>query len=206
MTLGVSGPGLGDGLRGYLRPGEELLWQGGPARSFTLTSADGYLIPFSIMWLAFTAFWEVSAARTGVVFAEIWGVPFIALGLYMLAGRFLYKRYQHRHTEYGVTRDRAMIVTPRSFRDLPLRDVPVTIRYSRNGRVSVIASAPEPEADRPYSFLGRRRPSRASAAMYANTGMEPFMRSAVFPFAFYDVEDSQGVLAALDRARTPNSW
>jgi hypothetical protein len=206
MTLGVSGPaGLDSQLRDYLRPGEELIWLGAPARSFTLTPADGYLIPFSIVWLAFASFWEAGVTtRTGSVLGEIWGVPFIALGLYMLAGRFLVKRYQHRHTAYGVTRDRAMIVTPRSFRDLPLRDVPMTSRYSRRGRVSVIASTPEP--DRPYSFLGRRRPTQAASSRYANTGMEPLMRSAQFPFAFYDVEDSQGLLAALDRARTPGSW
>lgn len=206
MAFGVSGPtGLDSELRGYLRPGEEFSWQGAPARSFTFTSADAFLVPFSILWCSFTCFWEVNAARTGVVFAEIWGVPFFALGLYMVAGRFLCKRYQHRHTAYGVTRDRAMIVTPRSFRDQPLRGVPLSVERSRGGRrVSVIVSAPEP--DRPYTFLGRRRPSQAASARYANTGLEPLMRSASFPFAFYDVEDSKPMLAAIDRARTPSSW
>jgi hypothetical protein len=206
MAFGVSGPtGLDNELRGYLRPGEELIWQGAPARSFTFTSADAFLVPFSILWCSFTGFWEVNAAGTGVVFAEIWGVPFLALGLYMVAGRFLVKRYQHRHTAYGVTPDRAMIVTPRSFRDQPLRGVPLSVERSRDGRrVSVIVSTPEP--DRSYSFLGRRRPTRAASARYANTGLEPLIRSASFPFAFYDVEDPQPLLAALDRARTRSSW
>ncbi len=209
MALGVCGSagptGLGNELRRYLRPGEDLIWEGAPTRSFTVTSADAFVIPFSILWCSFTCFWEVSAARTGVVFAEIWGVPFLALGLYMVAGRFLYKRYQHRHTAYGVTRDRAMIVTPRSFRDQPLRGVPVIVKRSRNGRrVSMIVSTPEPES--PYTFLGKRRPSQAAAARYANTGMEPLMRSAQFPFAFYEVADPDRLLAAIDRARMPSSW
>lgn len=43
-----------------------------------------------------------------MVFAELWGIPFIALGLYMVAGRFIYKRISHGRTAYGVTRDRAI--------------------------------------------------------------------------------------------------
>jgi len=205
MTLGFSGAaGLGNELRSHLLRGEELIWQGGPATSATFTSADAFFIPFSICWLSLACFWEADAARSGVVFAEIWGVPFIAFGLYVLAGRFVYKRFQHRHTAYGVTQYRAMIVTPRSFRDLPLRGVSLTVERSRDGRrVSMIVSTPEP--DRLYGFLGRRRPSQAAYARYANTGMEPLMRSAQFPFAFYDVEDSQGLLGALDHLRFPSA-
>jgi hypothetical protein len=205
MALGVSGPaGLGDALRGYLRPGEELLWHGGPARSFTLAPADTFLIPFSVMWLAFACFWETGVARSGSVFGAVWGLPFIALGLYAVAGRFVYKRYQHRHTAYGVTSDRAIVVTPRSFRDLSLRGVPVTVYRSRDGRrVSVIMSQVQPQAT--SSFLGRQRSSRVYER-YADTGMEPLMRSAQFPFAFYDVEEPEALLAAIERARTQDSW
>jgi hypothetical protein len=202
MTLGVSGPaGLDSEMRGYLRPGEELIWQGGPAQSFTLAPADGFAIPFTIAWFSFACFWTVGASRADGPVAGLLGLPFVAIGAYAVAGRFLVKRYQHRHTAYGVTQDRAMIVTPRVFRDLPLRGVPVNVQRSRDGRrVSVIMSTPEPDLS--YGFLGRRRPSQAAAARYANSGLEPLMRSAPFPFAFYDVEDPDGLLAALERART----
>jgi hypothetical protein len=206
MAFAGSAPaGLDGDLRRYLRPGEELIWQGAPTRKFTLAPADSFAIPFTIAWLTFACFWTVGAFRADGPAAGLPGLPFVAIGIYVVAGRFLVKRYQHRHTAYGVTQDRAMIVTPRVFRDLPLRGVPLNVERSRDGRrVSVIMSTPEP--DRSYSFLGRRRPSQAYAGRYANTGLEPLMRSAPFPFAFYDVEDPESLLAALDRARTPNSW
>jgi hypothetical protein len=205
MALGVSGPaGLDNELRGYLRPGEELIWQGAPAQSFTLAPADAFVIPFTVLWFSFACFWTVGVSVASG-FGGIIGLPFLAIGSYMVAGRFLYKRYQHRHTAYGVTPDRAMIVTPRSFRDQPLRGMPLTVERNRNGRrISVTMSAPEP--DRPYGFLGRRRPSQAAYARYANTGMDLFMRSAQFPFAFYDVEDPEALLAALERARIASPW
>jgi hypothetical protein len=204
MTLGVSGPaGLDSEMRGYLRPGEELSWQGAPAQSFTLAPSDAFVIPFTVLWFAFACFWTVGVS-VAAGFAGIVGLPFLAIGFYMVAGRFLYKRYQHRHTVYGVTQDRAMIVTPRSFRDQPLRGRPLTVERSRNRRrVSVTMSDPLP--DQGYGFLGRRR-SQAAYARYANTGMDLFMRSAQFPFAFYDVEDAEGLLAALERARAANPW
>jgi hypothetical protein len=180
-------------LRRYLRPGEELIWQGAPTRSFTLAPADSFAIPFTILWFSFACFWTVGASRADGPVAGLMGLPFVAVGIYVVAGRFLVKRYQHRHTAYGVTQDRAMIVTPRSFRDLPLRGVPLSVERSRDGRrVSVIMSSPEPDLS--YGFLGRRRPTRAASARYANTGLEPLMRSAPFPFAFYDVEDPQALL------------
>jgi hypothetical protein len=42
----------------------------------------------------------------------------------------------------------------------------------------------------------------ARYARYANTGMEPMVRSVAWPFAFYDVTDPEPMLAAIDQART----
>lgn len=196
-------------LRTHLRPGEDLIWYGMPAQSAMLTGADALLIPFSILWLSFACLWEYGAVQSGVMFAELWGIPFIAMGVYLLAGRFFYKRFSRKRTAYGVTQDRAMIVTARSFRDLPLRGVPISIHRSRGGRrASVTMGGPEPSASPGLRVIRRMVPSYA---MFANTGLEPYIRSTQFqsvqfPFAFYDVDDPEALLAAVDRARTGNSW
>ena len=195
-------------LRGHLRPGEELVWSGMPDRAALIGRGDGYLIPFSVVWLSFACFWEFGATQSGSGgFFELWGIPFIALGLYMVAGRFVYKRISHGRTAYGVTRDRALIVTPTTFRDLPLSGVPITVQRSHGGRrASVIMGTPDAVPGR-AGVLGTRRYRSARAyAMYANTGMEPLMRSAIWPFAFYDVDNPDAMLAAIDRARTVSSW
>lgn len=194
-------------VREQLRPGEDLIWCGMPDRTALLGPADAYLIPFSIVWFSFACFWEAGVTQTGAGFMTLFGIPFIAIGLYMVAGRFIYKRISHGRTAYGVTRDRAIIVTPTSFRDLPLAGVPITVHRGRNRRRASVVMATPDFSPRPAGLLGTRRGRSArSAAMYANTGLEPLMRSAVWPFAFYDVDNPDAMLAAIDRARTGSSW
>ena len=190
-------------LRSYLRPGEELTWIGGPSAAAWFTSADLFFVPFTVLWLAFACFWELAVvASGGPLLFKLWGIPFVAVGSYMAVGRFFVKRYRSARTAYGVTSDRAMIVTRGSFRDLQLRGAPMTVRRTRAGRASVTLGTVDPGSG--YSFLGRSR--RRQYAQYANTGMEPLMRSAVWPFAFYDVDNPDAMLAAIDRARAGSSW
>ena len=77
-------------LSPYLRPGELLLWSGRPDPNVHFTGADAFLIPFSIMWAGFAFFWESAAFRSGgPIFFKLWGIPFVAMGLYIVFGRFI---------------------------------------------------------------------------------------------------------------------
>jgi hypothetical protein len=110
-------------VRQYLRDDEQLLWYGAPDASVWFTAEDVILIPFSILWCGFAIFWESSVIGGDAPFLfRLWGIPFVVLGLYFVAGRFFYKSYRKRHTVYAITTRRAMILGPRSFADLPLRD------------------------------------------------------------------------------------
>jgi len=44
-------------------------------------------------------------------FMRLWGIPFVAFGLYALAGRFFYDAYRRSRTWYGVSGQRAIIVS-----------------------------------------------------------------------------------------------
>src|SRR5215469_16003976 len=187
-------------LQPYLRPGEELLWCGAPDPSVLFTSGDLFIVPFSLLWLAFVASFETAAVSgNGGPFPVLWGIPFIAIGLYMVVGRFVVKRYRKTRTAYGVTTDRAIVVTGRSFADLPLQGQPISLRRSRNGRHVSVTFGGVPE------YVGRsplRRPrSGWMYGMYANTGMEPLMRNVEFPAAFYDVADPDALIGVIDRVR-----
>jgi hypothetical protein len=185
-------------LEPHLRAGERLLWCGRPDPLVRLTPVDGFLIPFSILWTSFAIFWEIGVSTSGSPAAAVFGVPFLAIGGYLVFGRFLYKSYRKKRTFYGITAQRAMIfVTPGTLTDIPLLQQPASIRRSRDGRHASVVIGPAP-VPRRSGFLRTRS---TSWAYYANTGTEPLARGVVMPFAFYDVADGDAMLSALDQAR-----
>jgi hypothetical protein len=61
-------------------------------------------------------------------------VPFIAIGLYMVVGRFFYKHYRKKQTVYGITTRRALVAAgARSLADAPWPNQTVTVRRARDG-------------------------------------------------------------------------
>ena len=90
--------------RSWLNYGEQVLWQGKPEKFSLLEKQDWFMIPFSIMWCGFAVFWEATVimANAPLMF-KIWGIPFVCLGLYLVAGRFIHKRHVLRNTDYVIT-------------------------------------------------------------------------------------------------------
>ena len=91
-------------INSWLSQGEQILWRGKPERYSLLNKKDSLMIPFSIAWCGFAIFWELSVIITGApLLFRLWGIPFVCVGLYMVFGRFLYRRYQLRHSTYVIT-------------------------------------------------------------------------------------------------------
>jgi hypothetical protein len=125
-------------LREAMEPGERLLWSGRPRRGLMLRAGDAFLIPFSLLWCGFVIFWEWSVVSIGHAswLLELWGVPFIAVGLHFVLGRFLVDAYQRRRTFYGVTDSRVLIAIDgfrRSTRTLSLEGL-TEIKSCRRAR------------------------------------------------------------------------
>jgi hypothetical protein len=111
-------------MQSFLDPGERLLWSGQPKQGVRFQSTDILMIPFSLMWGGFAIFWQASVlGLTGFshrtphpgnnagtpLFMVIWGIPFVAVGLYIIFGRFFYDAAVRKRTWYGIT-DRRLIV------------------------------------------------------------------------------------------------
>ena len=102
-----------------LEAGESLLWAGQPRRGIVFRSSDLFAIPFSILWGGFALFWEAGVIlearrHTGnapPLLFELFGIPFVVIGLYMMIGRFIVDARRRGHTSYGVTDRRVIIVT-----------------------------------------------------------------------------------------------
>jgi hypothetical protein len=122
--------------------GESLRWAGAPRQGVFLRSMDVFLIPFSLMWGGFAFFWEVAAiAARAPFFFMFWGVPFVLVGVYMLAGRFFVDAYTRSKTVYALTDRRVIIVSgilSRSIQSLSLRTLSdVSLTEHRDGRGTV---------------------------------------------------------------------
>jgi hypothetical protein len=94
-----------------LSDGEKLLWNGMPSDGVLFRPSDWFAIPFSLLWGGFAFFWEYMAVKGGApFFFELFGVPFVAVGLYITVGRFFYDGWLRANTYYGLTDQRAIIV------------------------------------------------------------------------------------------------
>jgi hypothetical protein len=88
----------------FLTPGETVLWKGRPQKGHLFSSEDLFMTLFSLFWCSFAFFWEYSAIRSGApFFFKLFGLPFIAIGLYLLVGRYFHTASLRRRTYYVVT-------------------------------------------------------------------------------------------------------
>ena len=144
---------------------ERLLWSGRPRPGLFFQRSDLYAIPFGLLFLAFSLFWEYGVWKTGNLFMIAWGVPFILTGLYVSFGRFLWEAYVRAGTFYGLTSHRAVVVRRRGSRSVQSVDLDrvetISFRETAGGRgtiwfgaePSAFAWSGQATAPRPAEFL-----------------------------------------------------
>jgi hypothetical protein len=185
---------------GALLPGEAERWAGTPSRRLRFSAGDLYTVPFSIMWLSFAIFWEAGVVGSGDGgFFVLWGIPFIAIGLYLLVGRYIYAVYRDRRTVYVITDRRVMsIVRGRAGETVLAFDRDklngVFMRPGRNGRGTVSFGGQVSSMDAAgmgtFTSGSRRYGSRRDYRGY--------------DLAFFDVANPQGVAALISTAEDDN--
>lgn len=180
--------------REHLRPGEHLYWAGRSDPAKLLTGRDAFLVPFSLLWCGFIGSSFIDP-RTIAVMGPAAVVPllFLVVGAHLLFGRFLVKRHRKRTTVYAVTDRRALIVTPRSTRDVPIGRTDRTTTWS-GGRSHCSVEWNDGDRRDVRSLLSGAGATR----IYANTGLDGLFGPQ--PFAFWDVRDGEDLVRELDRA------
>ena len=176
-------------LQPYLLDGESLVWWGRPDPGKHLGRNDAFLVPFSLLWGGFAIAWEAMAIAQGApVFFAVFGAVFVAMGVYLVAGRFVVKARRKRQTVYGLTDRRALVaVGPGSLCEAALARQPIDQRVSRDRRHLTVV-------------FGRPAAGVGPLAMYANTGLDFFTLGGA-AVSFYDVADVDGLAGALRRVR-----
>jgi hypothetical protein len=145
-ALGVAGFNAEDErvLAPELTAGERLLWAGHPRRGVRFTAADLFLVPFSLLWCGFALFWEKAALDSDApLLFKLWGLPFVAIGLYLVFGRFVVDTARRKKTTYGLTPRRLILVSGLFARqvksiELPsLGEISLTERTDKSGTVTL---------------------------------------------------------------------
>lgn len=180
--------------REHLRPDEHLYWAGTSDPGKLFTGRDAFLVPFSLVWCGFAVVWTVTAASSGAPpFFLVFGSVFTLVGLYFVAGRFLVKRYRKQHTVYAVTDRRALVISPRDTREVPVGRSDRTVTWTADRRhCSVEWEVGEPSAKAMFFGAG------AQTKYYANSGLDGVIGPQTM--AFWDVTDGEELVRELERA------
>jgi membrane protein implicated in regulation of membrane protease activity len=187
-------------LQSSLRPGEQLLWCGRPDSSVVLVAADLIAIPFSIVWLAIALTWEFAVSATGgPPWFRLVGVPFVLIGVYLLAGRFVTRWARKRKTIYAITNQRVIVQTGSVFRDTPVQGGSMSVRRRRNGRHATVVFEPFGS----YYTTGAPMMTGPPDAATGMPTMGPPTRTRVAPgsLVFAAVADPDAMLVAINEAK-----
>lgn len=172
----------------YLFAAERILWTGQPKQGISFNQNDVLAIPFSFLWGGFAIYWNygvwTSFPSTGTPddwLFKLWGLPFLAVGLYLIAGRFFYEAWIRSRTYYAVTSARVLILRGRpntKFISRDIRSLPMLELAEHRGDTGTIAFDSD---DAGYSIFGRKRAF----------GIWPVAASA--NAQFYRIEDARRV-------------
>ena len=96
-----------------LQSDERVLWSGRPdPKAPTLSPIDWIAIPFSLLWAGLTTsifFFALRNHSPNLPRTVLAGIG-VVVGTYLVAGRFLYKRWLRRRTRYFITTKRLITV------------------------------------------------------------------------------------------------
>ena len=154
-----------------LESGERLVWSGMPPQGLLLRGSDVFLIPFSLLWCGFAIVWETGVLMSKApLFFALWGVPFVLIGVYFVAGRFVVDARQRSRTAYGVT-DRRVIITSgllsRNVKSLMLKTLTDVTLSERTDGTGTITFGPTHPMARWYGGA-----AWAGSGMYMSTSFE----------------------------------
>jgi hypothetical protein len=165
VATGVSPSDL-DIIDRHLSPGEKVYWVGHPDPRVRFVRADFFLLPFTALWATFAVTWAALVFGSGApALFDIAGVAFALIGIYLVAGRFLFAARRRRRTLYAVTSRRVMRVIRRrrgaAIRGLYLTAIPsIAVSQQSRTRGSVLfGDAPRYEVDLPWFMQGNDAPT-----------------------------------------------
>ena len=176
-------------FRDRLLEDEKILWSGRPDPGMHFTLMDLFLVPFSLQWGGFAIYSQLSEFifDTGqedidITFA-LFGSLFVLVGLYLIFGRFIYKKWRKLRTYYAITNHRILALYTafgKHYLELDIKSVTeINIRTWADGKGFLIFNEGK------SSFFNGNQ-------FYRNTGMDIFS-CFKYPLALYDIPNANEV-------------
>jgi hypothetical protein len=117
-----------------LLPHEHVYWIGRPDPRVWFRASDVPAVLFGLFFTAFALVWEAMViSMGGSMLFQIWGIPFILVGLYTAFGRLAHRSWQRRSTTYVLTDHRALSVIRGKIRAYSATEGPREITTRGNG-------------------------------------------------------------------------
>jgi hypothetical protein len=133
---------------GELRPGERVIWSGGPDSTCVFALRDVFVIPFSLVWTGMASVGAAISLASADLVGGLFSVPFVLFGIYMTFGRFFVRVWVRKRTVYALTDRRILALRP-GWRDTRhtssvwlASHPPVEKRIGRDGRGTVWVGRP----------------------------------------------------------------
>ena len=196
MSWSPSGDPNSLGERRWLQPNEQILWEGEPDPKVIFAKQDRILVPFSLVWAGFALFWETGVSMAGFFPGSIFGLVFVAVGMYMVVGRFFYKRWDRRRIQYVVTNRRALVLRSggRSFQEAPIVFAPMQVEIARDERHGSVIWSLDALSGRQTGGFGRvGNKGTMSSIWLIGTGWPGSGSNRIPVVAFLDVTNFEGL-------------
>jgi hypothetical protein len=169
--------------------GEDILWLGQPDASKLFNRQDIFFIPFTLFWGGFALYWNLGVWELDAPFIfRLVGLLVLLVGIYVIVGRFFYKRWSKQNTFYAVTNKRLLILSTgfrhrlQSFRLSNLPELTKSIDWDGTGTVAF--------GKPPMGTIWR-----INSINMSNSGLEIFGYSLP---GFYDIPNANDVYALIN--------
>ncbi|MGR3617576.1 MAG: aspartate carbamoyltransferase catalytic subunit [Paracoccaceae bacterium] len=115
-----------DAWTGILDEGEDILWQGRPLPSFSVTGpAKVFELLFGLLFAGFALFWMIMASQSGGGF-WMFGIIHFIVGIGGVFHAIGWSRFRHGRTWYTLTNRRSFIATELPVIGKRLNSYPIT--------------------------------------------------------------------------------
>ena len=188
---------------------EVIMWKGKPDVTILFAKDDIIYIPLSLILFFVTLAAQTFAIEMMVIYFDmsslglcLFILPFFALGLYFLFGRFIRKYYVKKNEEYYLTSQRVIIKAKQNIKAMPLNSISqMTLVPAYSGCGTLLLQ-------NTFSLNTQSRLSKKYylLSIYHNAGLFPFLldKSLRRVFVLRDIPNAEEVYRIISGVKNTN--